>query len=191
MTALDRQSGFLAGQFLIAMPGMEDPRFARTVIYLCAHDQEGAMGLVVNRTLDSLKFPDILDQLGINSTIHVRNRPVYAGGPVEAGRGFLLHSVDYMVDGSLNVDGKLALSATLDVLEALAENRGPAHSLFALGYAGWAAGQLDFEIQENGWLTAPASPDVIFDADNEGKWERAMAQIGISPEQLSGQAGRA
>ncbi|MEM6901960.1 MAG: YqgE/AlgH family protein [Pseudomonadota bacterium] len=181
----------LAGQFLIAMPNMGDPRFAKTVIYLCAHDDEGAMGLVINKTLDSLRFPDILAQLNIESTIHVQHVPVYAGGPVESGRGFLLHSSEYEVDSTIQVDGRIALTATTDALQALAENQGPQHSLFALGYAGWGAGQLDMEIQDNGWLTAPATPDLVFDPQNETIWDRAVALLGFDPTFLSGDAGRA
>ena len=157
----------LAGQFLIAMPSMGDPRFAKTVIYLCVHDTEGAMGLVINKTLDTLQFPDILDQLGITSTIHLANQPVHAGGPVETGRGFLLHSTDFRVEDTQEVDDGIALTATVDILRALADESGPENSLFALGYAGWGPGQLDMEIQDNGWLVVPAETSLIFDADNE------------------------
>jgi putative transcriptional regulator len=182
----------LAGQFLIAMPSMGDPRFARTVIYLCSHDEHGAMGLVINKTLDTLRFPDILAQLGISAINGSRlERTIFAGGPVEAGRGFLLHSTDCMVESSLNVDGQIALSATVDILEALARGEGPEQSLFALGYAGWGAGQLDWEMQENGWLTAPASAGLVFDPDLDTKWERAIALLGINPDFLSGEAGHA
>lgn len=181
----------LAGQFLIAMPTMGDPRFAKTVIYMCVHDDQGAMGLVINKTLDSLRFPDILEQLGINSTITVRDRAVHAGGPVEAGRGFLLHSTDFAVNDTEAVDDHIALTATVDILRAVANEEGPAQSLFALGYAGWSAGQLDMEIQDNGWLVAPADPSLLFDTDHETKWDRAIGLLGFNPAQLSGQAGRA
>jgi putative transcriptional regulator len=185
------QTNSLAGQFLIAMPNMVDPRFAKTVIYLCAHDKHGAMGLVINKTLDSLRFPDILEQLGINSTINLQNHQVHAGGPVETGRGFLLHSTDYSVADTEAVDDHVALTATVDILRALAEKTGPAKSLFALGYAGWGAGQLDMELQDNGWLVVPADTSLIFDPDNETKWDRAIGLLGFEPSQLSGEAGRA
>lgn len=185
------QTNSLAGQFLIAMPNMVDPRFAKTVIYLCAHDKHGAMGLVINKTLNSLRFPDILEQLGINSTINLQNHQVHAGGPVETGRGFLLHSTDYAVADTEAVDDHVALTATVDILRALAEKTGPAKSLFALGYAGWGAGQLDMELQDNGWLVVPADTSLIFDPDNETKWDRAIGLLGFEPSRLSGEAGRA
>ena len=181
----------LAGQFLIAMPSMGDPRFAKTVIYLCVHDTEGAMGLVINKTLDTLQFPDILDQLGITSTIHLANQPVHAGGPVETGRGFLLHSTDFRVEDTQEVDDGIALTATVDILRALADESGPENSLFALGYAGWGPGQLDMEIQDNGWLVVPAETSLIFDADNETKWDRAIGLLAFDPFRLSGEAGHA
>ncbi|MEO0391738.1 MAG: YqgE/AlgH family protein [Pseudomonadota bacterium] len=181
----------LAGQFLIAMPSMGDPRFSKTVIYMCVHDDEGAMGLVINKTLDSLRFPDILEQLGITATINIKDRVVHSGGPVEAGRGFLLHSTDFAVSDTEPVDDNIALTATVDILRAVANDDGPENSLFALGYAGWSAGQLDLEIQDNGWLVAPADPALIFDPDNETKWDRAIGLLGFDPTHLSGEAGRA
>jgi putative transcriptional regulator len=183
--------GYLAGQMLIAMPQMQDARFSRTVVYLCAHTAEGAMGLVVNRLFDALSFPDLLEQLSIVPTDRCEPIRVHFGGPVESGRGFVLHSTDYMQDTTLMVDDRVALTATIDVLRAIAEGRGPKRSLLALGYAGWAAGQLDGEIRENAWLNAPADEELLFGFDIESKWERAIAKLGVDFSKLSGNAGHA
>lgn len=187
---LERQT-YLAGQLLVAMPGMLDPRFAKTVIYLCAHGPEGAMGLVINKVLDSLSFPDLLDQLGINFVGGSEHIAVHFGGPVETGRGFVLHSPDYVQEATLVVDGEVALTATVDILRAIASGMGPRHHLLALGYAGWGPGQLDSEIKANGWLNVQADEDLVFGHDLDGKWERAMAKIGIDPRMLSDMAGHA
>lgn len=183
--------GYLAGQVLIAMPQMRDPRFARTVVYMCAHTSEGAMGLVVNRALDALSFPDLLEQLHIQATPLCEQILVHFGGPVDAGRGFVLHSTDYVQDSTLMVDDRVALTATIDVLRAIAEGRGPRRSLLALGYAGWSAGQLDHEIRENAWLNAPADDDLLFGVDLDHKWQHAIAKMGIDFGLLSGEAGHA
>src|ERR1700722_4378493 len=143
MSETDTSSGYLTGQMLIAMPQMQDSRFSRTVVYLCAHSAEGAMGLVVNRLFTALSFPDLLQQLNIPATPHCDQIRVHFGGPVEGGRGFVLHSTDYVQDSTLLVNKQVGLTATVDVLRAIAEGSGPRHSLLALGYAGWAAGQLD------------------------------------------------
>ena len=182
---------YLAGQLLVAMPGMRDPRFARSVIYMCAHSAEGAMGLVVNRELESLSFPDLLGQLDIEVPELKNQIRVHFGGPVESGRGFVLHTADYVQDATLVVDQRIALTATIDILRDIAGGGGPERSLLALGYAGWGAGQLDSEIKANGWLSAPAEPTLVFDGELETKWERAMAQIGIDPRMLSDNAGHA
>nr|WP_185961326.1 YqgE/AlgH family protein [Telmatospirillum sp. J64-1] len=184
-------TGYLAGQLLIAMPQMQDPRFTRSVVYLCAHSAEGAMGLVVNRMLDALTFPDLLEQLGIEPTPLCEQIRVHFGGPVEAGRGFVLHSTDYVQDTTLMVDNRVALTATVDVLKAIAEGRGPRHSMLALGYAGWSPGQLDTEIRENVWLNAPADEEVLFGPNLDIKWEQALGRLGIEPPMLSGEAGHA
>ena len=182
---------YLEGQLLVAMPTMADPRFARSVIYLCAHSDDGAMGLVVNKLLESLSFSDLLKQLEIEAeSVDARIR-VHFGGPVEAARGFVLHSTDYAHDATMRVDEGFALTATIDVLKAMAEGRGPRRSMLALGYAGWAPGQLDREIQENGWLTVPADEELVFDGAEDAKWERAVGRLGIDPGNLSGVAGRA
>jgi putative transcriptional regulator len=189
--------GFLDDQFLIAMPGMKDDRFARAVIYVCAHSEEGAMGLIINQT-QSLRFPDLLVQLGIlneQEAIRLqapaRDLVVRNGGPVDRSRGFVLHSDDYMVESSLPVSEDICLTATIDILRAISSGRGPRKALMALGYSGWGAGQLEHEITENGWLTCPASMDLLFDSDIDRKYDRILASIGIDLARLSHFAGHA
>ncbi len=184
-------SGYLAGQMLIAMPQMQDSRFTRSVVYVCAHSEEGAMGLVINRLFDEITFPDLLDQLGIEPTADCEKIRVHFGGPVEAGRGFVLHTPDYANDTTMMVADGVALTATIDVLKAIADGSGPDRSLLALGYAGWSAGQLDDEIRENVWLNVPADPELLFGRDLDHKWERAIAKLGIDVSMLSGDAGHA
>ncbi|MBF0325840.1 MAG: YqgE/AlgH family protein [Alphaproteobacteria bacterium] len=188
---MQKTQGYLAGQLLIAMPQMQDPRFARSVVYLCAHSAEGAMGLVVNRLLDGITFPELLEQLGIEATGRCDQIRVHLGGPVEGGRGFVLHSTDYMHESSMIVEGGVALSATVDVLRAIALGGGPRNSLLALGYAGWGAGQLDAEIRENVWLNAPADDRLLFGKDLDAKWESAIHKLGIDFAALSVDAGHA
>jgi putative transcriptional regulator len=181
----------LVGQLLVAMPGMRDPRFAKTVVYMCAHGPDGAMGLVVNRALESLTFRELLEQLGINSSSVQQGINVHFGGPVDTGRGFVLHSPDYRHDGTLVVANAVALTATVDILRAIAAGAGPRLHLLALGYAGWGPGQLDGEMRANGWLHVAADDELVFGADLDAKWERAMAKIGIDPRMLSDAAGHA
>ncbi|MGD9511572.1 MAG: YqgE/AlgH family protein [Geminicoccaceae bacterium] len=190
MAQSDRQR-HLAGMLLVAMPGMADPRFARSVIYLCAHSSEGAMGLVVNQIAGEISFPSVIGQLGIEADRSCAERPVHVGGPVQPSRGFVLHSSDYAQDGTMVIDEQFSLTATVDVLRAIAAGDGPQRAVLALGYAGWDAGQLDAEIQSNGWLVAPADPDIVFDGDNGTKWVRAMRTIGVDPSLLSTTAGHA
>ena len=182
---------YLPGQLLIAMPSMTDPRFEKSVIYMCAHNADGAMGLVINRAIDSLTFPELLQQLEIDPAAGNDSVRVLFGGPVEQARGFVLHSPDYLQDASLVVDENVALTATIDILRAIAEGKGPANCLLALGYAGWGAGQLDSEIKSNGWLSVDADVDLVFGCDLDEKWDRAMAKIGIDPRMLSDDAGHA
>ncbi len=182
---------FFAGHLLVAMPSMSDSRFERTVIYMCAHNPDGAMGLVINRPFEQLTFPDLLEQLGIDAGPRTKQIRLRAGGPVEAGRGFVLHSDDYMHDGSMRVMPGIALTATVDILKALATGSGPRKSLLALGCAGWSAGQLEGEIQRNGWLTVPADDEIVFDPELDAMWERALGKAGIAAGFLSGQAGHA
>ena len=191
MDQTDIENVYLSGQLLIAMPGMTDPRFEKSVIYVCAHNSDGAMGLVVNRAIDSLTFPELLQQLEIDPAAGNDSVRVLFGGPVEQARGFVLHSPDYLQDASLVVDENVALTATIDILRAIAEGEGPANCLLALGYAGWGAGQLDSEIKSNGWLSVDADVDLVFGCDLDEKWERAMAKIGIDPRMLSDDAGHA
>jgi putative transcriptional regulator len=182
---------YLTGQLLVAMPQMRDPRFARSVIYMCAHSADGAMGLVVNRRVGSITFDDLLKQLNIGPNKRSDEIRVHFGGPVEQGRGFVLHSSDYLQSGSLRVDEQVALTATLDILKEMAAGGGPRKSLLALGYAGWGPGQLDAEIQANGWLSVSSDEALVFDADLDNKWERAIGKIGIDFSMLSGDAGHA
>lgn len=188
---MHKTQGYLAGQLLIAMPQMKDPRFARTVVYLCAHSAEGAMGLVINRLFDGLTFRELLEQLGIEMGAECEPIRVHLGGPVEGGRGFVLHSDDYMHDSSMLVQDGIALTATVDVLRALALGAGPEKSILALGYAGWSAGQLDAEIKENSWLNVPADAQLLFGSDLDHKWEEAIHKLGIDLSLLSAEAGHA
>ena len=182
---------YLSGQLLVAMPGMTDPRFERSVIYVCAHNEEGAMGLVVNKQADEIDFPELLSQLEIETEGVKEPIPVLVGGPVETGRGFVLHSLDYRQDSTLEVSDDVGLTATVDILRSIAEGEGPAHSLLTLGYAGWSAGQLDDEIQANGWLNVSADISLLFDGALGEKWDRAVRKVGIDPSFLSADAGHA
>ena len=191
MSAEDDSEGYLTGQLLVAMPQMEDSRFVRSVIYMCAHTAEGAMGLVVNKLMDNISFPDLLDQLDLAGSDAPDGIKVHFGGPVETGRGFVLHSADYVQDATLAINDTVGLTATIDILKAIAVGEGPRHSLLALGYAGWGPGQLDDEIQRNGWLSVPADDGLIFGKGLDDRWERAIAKLGINASMLSGAAGRA
>jgi putative transcriptional regulator len=182
---------FLTGQLLIAMPAMADPRFAQSVIYLCAHTPEGAMGLVLNRPLKRPSFEDLLRQLDVAPLPPARRIRLCAGGPVDNARGFVLHTSDWTGEGSLRVDDGLALTASLDVLKAIAEGGGPREGILALGYAGWGPGQLDAEMQQNAWLSVSADETIVFDGDHDTKWRRAFAKLKIDPLLLSDAAGHA
>ncbi len=183
----------LAGQLLVAMPQMGDPRFARSVIYMCAHSGDaGAMGLVINKVVGSLTMAELFAQLEIDPGGSLaKTSPVYFGGPVEPGRGFVLHTDDYREEATLPVAGNISVTATREILRAIGSGRGPRHCLFALGYAGWAPGQLDAEIQANGWLSVAADEQIVFDPDADGKWLRALAKLGIDLSTLSTAAGHA
>ena len=191
--------GYLDGQMLIAMPAMMDERFARSLIYMCAHSSEGAMGIIVNHPAGSIDFPELLVQLDIIDKADQIKLPenaetmkVLRGGPVETGRGFVLHSSDFFIqDATLRIDEEICLTATVDILKAIAKGAGPKHAILALGYAGWAAGQLESEIQDNGWLHCDADPDLIFGNDIEEKYSRALRKIGIDVGMLSNEAGHA
>jgi putative transcriptional regulator len=191
--------GYLDGQMLVAMPGMMDERFSRTLIYICAHSAEGAMGIVVNKPAADLNFPDLLVQLDIipeADRIRLPKRvgriEVLMGGPVETGRGFVLHTPDFYIDNStLPIDEGMCLTATTDILRAIAKGEGPHNAVLALGYAGWSAGQLETEIQANGWLNCSADPELIFNSSCESRYDLAMRKIGIDPAMLSPAAGHA
>jgi putative transcriptional regulator len=195
----EKKMDSLKGQFLVAMPGMGDDRFRDTVIYLVGHGEEGAMGLVVNQSLDDMKFADILEELKLGEHEEiirlpedVRERRVLRGGPVQRSRGFVLHSPDYFrEDNSYPVSEEVCLTATLDVLKAIAFKNAPADALFALGYCGWSPGQLEGEIAQNGWLTVPFSRNLLFDAPIESRYDAALGQLGITRASLSGVAGSA
>ena len=186
-----KNSGYFEGQLLAAMPQMTDRRFAQSVIYLCAHSADGAMGLVVNKLIDGITFPDLLQQLNIETTSPDEKIRVHFGGPVESGRGFVLHSDDYVQESTLVIRDGVALTATVEVLRDIAEGNGPARSLLALGYAGWAPGQLDSEIRANGWLNVTADENLIFGGKLDNKWSKAIAKLGIDLLSLSSTAGHA
>jgi len=193
-----RGEGYLEGQLLVAMPVMTDRRFARSVIYMCAHSAEGAMGLIVNQRAPHIGFRELLKQLKIapdtseGIIVERAEMDVHVGGPVETGRGFVLHSSDYYAaDSTLAIDEGVSLTATIDILKAIAAGKGPDKAILALGYAGWRAGQLESEIAANGWLHCPADLDLLFDRNLEQKYERAMSKIGIDPSHLVSEAGHA
>ena len=193
------RDGYLDGQLLIAMPAMGDPRFARSVIYMCAHSPEGAMGIIINQRAPNISFTELLSQLNIvppedrirlPSGLHAM--AVYLGGPVETGRGFVLHSADYFkAESTLPIDESVCLTATIDILRDIAKGTGPDKALLALGYAGWAPGQLESEIHANGWLNCPADPGLIFDAEVDRKYSRALNRIGIDQLRLVSDSGHA
>ena len=188
---------YLDGQLLVAMPGMADARFARSVIYLCAHSGDGAMGIVVNKRARKITFKELLAQLNLIDAGAPINLPrsagqvqVLKGGPVDAQRGFVLHSPDYHADqATLAVDADVSLTATIDILRAIVDGNGPERAILALGYAGWSPGQLEGEIQNNGWLTCPADADLLFDTDLDGKYARALGKLGVDPAMLASEAG--
>ena len=183
-------SAFLTGQLLIAMPGIGDSRFERSVILICAHDDRHAMGVAVNRPVEGLTVPDLLQKLDIGAADDVEPDSVLLGGPVEVERGFVVHTDDYRADHSLDVEGGLALTTTREILEAMAApGRQPRKALLALGYAGWSAGQLEREIRENVWLTVEADEALVFDAGYDTKWSRALSKLGVDPTFLNAEAG--
>jgi putative transcriptional regulator len=189
----DDGGDFLTGRLLIAMPGIDDPRFERAVILMCAHSPEHAMGIAVNRPMEGMSLPELLDRLGVDARIELPKSPVLSGGPVERERGFVLHTNDFNAPQStLSVAQGLSLTATREVLEAIADpDQSPRCAVLALGCAGWSPGQLEREIRDNVWLTCDPDEALIFDRDHDTKWERALAKIGVSAGQLSMQSGRA
>ena len=195
----DMNERFLDGQMLIAMPAMADPRFSRSVIYLCAHSADGAMGIIINQRAPNIEFAELLEQLNIagdGEAIHLppskTDIAIHVGGPVETARGFVLHSSDYYAeDSTLPIDEGVSLTATVDILRAIASGEGPNKALLALGYAGWAPGQLENEFQSNGWLHCPADPEILFDRNVDKKYLRALRKIGIDPSRLVNDSGHA
>ena len=187
------ETAFLAGRMLIAMPGIGDPRFERAVILMCAHSVEQAMGITINRPMEGLALPDLFDRLGVKSSIRLPDLPVLSGGPVERERGFVLHTDDYSnPDSTLCVTDGVSLTATREILDAIGDPaRKPRCAALALGCANWQAGQLEDELKENVWLACDADEALIFDDDHDTKWSRALAKLGVAPERLSMQTGRA
>lgn len=191
--------GYLDGQLLIAMPSMSDSRFNRAVIYVCAHSSDGAMGIVINQRAPNITFSKLLEQLNITMppvseqiALPVDKMTVHTGGPVETGRGFVLHTADYYAaESTLPIDENVSLTATIDILKAIASGSGPMRALLALGYAGWAPGQLENEIHANGWLTCHADAEIIFETEISNKYDRAMAKLGVHPSFLVAESGHA
>ncbi len=183
---------FLEGKLLIAMPGMSDDRFAQTVVFVCAHSSKGAMGIVINKPIPGLSFNNLMQQLELPTADRMADFPVLYGGPVESGRGFVLHTDDYEgSESTLPVSEEISLTATLDILRDMAKGKGPKKALFALGYAGWDAGQVEEEFQRNGWLHCEADPTLVFSGDMESKWRTALARLGVGPSGLVAETGRA
>ena len=188
-------SAYLTGRLLLAMPTLGDPRFYKAVIFMCAHDENGAMGLVINHILPGLDMGELFKQLNIepndNFSDKIKTAPVMSGGPVETARGFILHSNDFSQDDTIHIDENLSVTGTIDALKAIATGEGPEKMLFILGYAGWSPGQLDAEIQDNAWLIVDPDPALIFSDNYENKWDKAIDKLGIDPAMLSSAAGRA
>jgi putative transcriptional regulator len=188
----DNGDNFLEGKLLIAMPGMTDPHFEKSVIFMCAHSSEGAMGIMINKPVAGLSFHDLMEKLDLNVKPDTPDFPILYGGPVETGRGFVLHSGDYeSSEATLPVSEDISLTATLDILRAMADGRGPQHAIFALGYAGWTAGQIEDEIRRNGWIHCDCDPELLFDAELDTKWSAALRKLGIDASGLSPHAGHA
>ncbi len=189
------RENYMTGKMLIAMPSMGDPRFDRAVIFVCSHDEDGAMGLVINHALPGIEFNDLVKQLKIESNIMIdfekMELPVMYGGPVESARGFLLHSGDFIRAETIKINNFYGVTGTLDALKDVAQGKGPKNLMFVLGYAGWDAGQLEAEIIQNVWLVCDSDEDLVFTQENHNKWTQAVGKLGIDPAMLSGEAGRA
>jgi putative transcriptional regulator len=191
MTEETIETGYLDGKLLVAMPTMTDPRFERAVILLCAHSESGAMGILLNKTLDALSFTELLEQLDIPEVGDASQIKVHFGGPVDTERGFVVHSTDLLHDTTLVIGGGMALTATIDMLKSIAKGTGPDNSFLALGYAGWGPGQLEQELQQNGWLVVTPDMDIVFGAELDQKWQAAVTKLGVDPALLSGDIGHA
>ena len=190
--ATDVDETFLGGKLLIATPSIGDPRFDRTVIVICDHSPEHAMGIIINKPADDLRLPELFEQLGVEGSRGAPDTPVLIGGPVDPDRGFVLHTRDYArADATLPVSPRIGLTATRDVLDAIASSQPPQRSLLALGYAGWGAGQLEHELAANAWLVTELDETLVFETANDEKWPRALDLLGVSPEHLSALSGHA
>jgi putative transcriptional regulator len=186
------RENFLEGKLLIAMPGMPDPRFEKSVIFMCAHSAKAAMGLIINKPIEGLSFRELMEKFNITITAERPDIPILFGGPVNMGRGFVLHSADYSSgDTTLTITSEISLTATVDILEAVAHGNGPSKAILALGYAGWGDGQIENEILANGWIHCDPDPELIFDTDYDAKWETAIGKLGAGISGLSADAGRA
>ncbi len=190
---LQPKAGYLTGQLLLAMPSLRDSNFEKSVIYICSHDEKGAMGIVINQPLKSVDFSEVLAQLKLDDdAIQPGLFPdVHFGGPVEMTRGFVLHSTDHTHKDTILLNDTFGITATIDILQDIVTGQGPTDSIFALGYSGWGPGQLEQEMQANAWLSVDANPDLIFDTNVDDKWDQALAALGISPAQLSTIVGNA
>lgn len=184
-------SGYLTGQLLLAMPHMQDPRYEKAVIYICGHDTNGAMGLVINKYLGDLTLKGLLEYLNLSQDVIKRDLPIYFGGPIDTGRGFVLHSDDFTHPGTVSLGNHIALTATVDVLQSIAEGDGPKSCLLAMGYVGWGPGQLDSELHSNRWLQVEADSEILFEVPIEKRWEKAISKLGVTPESLSDEFGQA
>ena len=184
---------FLAGKLIIAMPTMSDPRFKRSVVCICAHNEDGAIGIIINKIIESLSFSKIIKQLKLNKNMTKNDykNHIYFGGPVETERGFILHSADYSSENSTSINSEISMTASTEILQALIDGNGPNKSIVALGYAGWGPGQLDTEIQSNAWLSVESDLELVFSAKTAEKWDMALEKIGVNPALLSTEAGRA
>lgn len=190
----DQKNGndFLLGKLLIALPGMPDKRFEKSVIFVCAHSEQGAMGLIVNKPFEGLSFRELVERLDVRITANAPEPPVLFGGPVGTGQGFVLHTSDFGGgEATIAVTSEISLTATIDILRAITEGRGPEKALFALGYAGWGPGQIEGELSSNGWIHCDAKKAILFDIDCEDKWRAALATLGADISGLSAEAGRA
>lgn len=187
----DQVCGYLTGKLLIATPYLQDQRFYHSVIYICGHDETGAMGFIINKPLVSVTFKDLLDQIKINHDDNCPDGPIHYGGPVEVGRGFVLHTVDYLAEASIMINNYFALTATLEVLRAISQCQGPRNALIALGYVSWNTSQLETEIQNNNWLVMDANEELVFDRNYENMWSHVMNTMGINPTHLTAETGHA
>ena len=192
MTKKTTASSFdIQGQILVSMPGMKDPRFKDSLILLCGHDENGAMGIVVNKVIDNVFLKDIIDQMDLGDVENIPDEAIHYGGPVEIGRGFVLHTTDCLHKSSVQITDDIALTASTEIFKDVVKNKGPDHMLIALGYAGWSSGQLESELMENSWLTLPADASILFDSNPQTLWERTLKKFGIDPNCISPHAGRA